>query len=96
MYGDGPGSTQVSYEKDGKRVSNCWTISLQGILREEVNSYQATSVGKGAVATNKNVTSNGLPKNFYSKNICNHLLSFLVENNTKYMSNLGGFLTYKN
>ena len=71
-------------------------IFARHILREDVNSYQATSVGKGAVATNKNVTSNGLPKNFYSKNICNHLLSFLEENNTKYMSNLDGFLTYKN
>ena len=45
-------------------------------------TYQTTSVGEYTVTANENITCNSLPENFYSKNICNHLLSFLNKNFT--------------
>jgi len=51
-------------------------------IQEMPCTYQTTPVGECTVTANKNITRNSLPENFYSKNICDHLLSFLNINFT--------------
>ena len=58
------------------------TQSLEATSRENALifiSYQATSIRESTVASNKNISSNCLPEYFNTKNICNHLLSFLIK-----------------
>lgn len=83
-------SSKSSMEVWGWTCTKCMVTNYsthfwnQDIQEDNIGSctYQTTSVGEYTVTAHKNITGNCLPENFYSQNICNHLLSFLNKNFT--------------